>query len=51
MAKSKLHCSVITPERKVLEADVDSVILPAHDGQIGVLKGVLRFCARSESAF
>ena len=39
MAKrSTLHCSVITPERQVVSADVESVIMPAHDGLIGVLR-------------
>src|SRR5437762_7685934 len=39
MAKrDKLHCAVITPERQVLDADVDSVVLPAHDGLIGILR-------------
>lgn len=33
-----IHCSVITPEEKVLEATATSVIIPAHDGQIGILK-------------
>lgn len=29
---------VITPERQVLEAGTDSVVIPAHDGELGVLK-------------
>jgi len=37
MAKAPLHCNVITPERQVLETDAVSVVLPAHDGLIGVL--------------
>jgi|CXWL01.1.fsa_nt_gi F-type H+-transporting ATPase subunit epsilon len=37
-AKESLHCQVITPERQVLDADADAVVLPAHDGQIGILK-------------
>lgn len=37
MAKAPLHCSVITPERQVLETDAVSVVLPAHDGLVGVL--------------
>ena len=32
------HCSVITPERAVLEADATSVVFPAHDGEVGILK-------------
>ncbi|HEY3571332.1 MAG TPA: ATP synthase F1 subunit epsilon [Thermoanaerobaculia bacterium] len=33
------HCSVITPERAVLETDATSVVFPAHDGEIGILPG------------
>ena len=39
MARTDLfHCSVITPERAVLEADATFVAFPAHDGEVGVLK-------------
>ncbi|MGB2985163.1 MAG: F0F1 ATP synthase subunit epsilon [Phycisphaerae bacterium] len=31
------QCSVITPERKVLECDATFVSFPAHDGEMGVL--------------
>ncbi len=31
------HCTVITPERKVLECDAKFVAFPAHDGEIGIL--------------
>ncbi|MEM1446555.1 MAG: ATP synthase F1 subunit epsilon [Planctomycetota bacterium] len=31
------HCTVVTPEAQVFDEDVSSVILPAHDGQMGVL--------------
>lgn len=31
------QCSVITPERKVLECDANFVAFPAHDGEMGVL--------------
>ena len=37
MADSFL-CSVITPERKVLECDATFVAFPAHDGEMGVLR-------------
>jgi len=30
-------CSVITPERKVLECDATFVAFPAHDGEMGVM--------------
>lgn len=37
-SKGTLHCSVITPEERVLDTDATSVVLPAHDGQIGIMK-------------
>ncbi len=38
MAKSTtFQCSVITPERAVLECETTSVVFPAHDGELGVL--------------
>jgi len=38
MAKSDtFHCSVITPERTVLECEARFVAFPAHDGEMGVL--------------
>jgi F-type H+-transporting ATPase subunit epsilon len=33
-----VHCTIITPDRQVLDVQVTSVVLPAHDGQIGVLQ-------------
>lgn len=36
MAKT-LHCCVITPEQQVFDADATNVVLPAHDGLIGVM--------------
>ena len=37
MARDTFHCSVITPERAVLETDATSVVFPAHDGEVGIL--------------
>ncbi|HPD28758.1 MAG TPA: ATP synthase F1 subunit epsilon [Phycisphaerae bacterium] len=37
MAEKTFKCSVLTPEARVFEGDVESVVLPAHDGEIGVL--------------
>jgi len=38
MAKGEtFSCSVITPERKLLEVNATFVALPAHDGEMGVL--------------
>ncbi len=31
------HCSVVTPERAVLECDATSAVFPAHDGDVGIL--------------
>ena len=36
---SKLSCAVITPDRQVLDVTADSVVMPAHDGLIGILRG------------
>ncbi|MCH7871266.1 MAG: ATP synthase F1 subunit epsilon [Planctomycetes bacterium] len=37
MADSTFHCSVITPERAVLDCDATFVAMPAHDGEIGIM--------------
>ena len=31
------HCSVVTPERAILECEASSAVFPAHDGEIGIL--------------
>jgi len=36
---TKLHLNVVTRERKIIDVEVDEVILPAYDGEIGVLPG------------
>jgi F-type H+-transporting ATPase subunit epsilon len=36
MAKQPLQCSLITPEGKLYEELVDSVVIPAHDGEMGI---------------
>jgi F-type H+-transporting ATPase subunit epsilon len=33
-----IHLLVITPERQVLQQPVDAVVIPAHDGELGVLR-------------
>jgi F-type H+-transporting ATPase subunit epsilon len=33
------HCSLVTPERSVLEAEVTYADVPAHDGQMGFAHG------------
>lgn len=39
MAASPIRLEVVTPERAVLEEDVESVVLPGVRGAIGVLPG------------
>jgi F-type H+-transporting ATPase subunit epsilon len=36
---SKLHLVVVTRERKIVETDVEEVILPGYSGELGVLPG------------
>ena len=33
------QCTVVTPEQQVLDETVTQAILPAHDGQMGILTG------------
>jgi len=35
---SHIRCAVITPEQKVLETDAAAVVIPAHDGEVGILR-------------
>jgi F-type H+-transporting ATPase subunit epsilon len=55
-----IHLVVITPERQVLEKAVDAVVIPMHDGELGVLRdraalmcelgiGQLRYTDRDET--
>jgi F-type H+-transporting ATPase subunit epsilon len=37
MARDTFHCSVITPERAVLETEATFVAFPAWDGEVGIL--------------
>ncbi len=34
-----LHVSVISPEKVLFEGDVDAVVAPAFDGEVGILRG------------
>jgi F-type H+-transporting ATPase subunit epsilon len=34
-----LRVSVISPERVLFEGEVDSLVAPAHDGEVGILGG------------
>lgn len=39
MAKTQtFQCSIVTPERVVLDCQARSVVFPAHDGELGVLR-------------
>jgi F-type H+-transporting ATPase subunit epsilon len=35
----RIHLEVVTPERKVFEAEVDRVDVPGLDGELGILPG------------
>lgn len=37
--KGKVRCTVVTPEKAVLDAIAELVILPMYDGELGVLPG------------
>jgi F-type H+-transporting ATPase subunit epsilon len=39
MANELLQCSVVTPEKEVVSVQAVDVVLPAHDGLLGVLPG------------
>jgi F-type H+-transporting ATPase subunit epsilon len=39
VATKRLQCIVVTPERAVVDAAADSVVLPMYDGELGVLPG------------
>ncbi len=34
-----LHVSVISPEASLFEGDAESVVVPAYDGEVGILTG------------
>lgn len=36
---TKLHLTVVTRDRKLIDVEVDEVVLPAANGQMGVLPG------------
>lgn len=39
MRADQIHLEVVTPERAVLAEDVDGVVLPGMEGELGVLPG------------
>lgn len=38
MVEKSFRCTVITPHRQVLDKDVTAAVIPAWDGEIGLLK-------------
>lgn len=40
-----LRLRVVTPERPVYDREVDAVVVPAHDGEVGILPRHARFLA------
>src|SRR5215212_5900746 len=36
---TKINLTVVTRERKIVDADVDEVILPGYEGELGILPG------------
>jgi len=40
-----LQTRVVTPERQVFAAAAERVVVPAHDGEVGILPGHARFLA------
>lgn len=41
-----LHCTVVTPERAIFDEDAERIVVPAHDGEIGILPGHARLLAK-----
>lgn len=39
MPAGPLQVSVISPEMVIFEGEADSVVAPAHNGQLGILRG------------
>jgi F-type H+-transporting ATPase subunit epsilon len=46
MAAKTLQCSVVTPEKSILDEEATRVTVPAHDGEVGILPGHAWFLAR-----
>ena len=45
MADATLHVRVVTPEKPMYEGDANLVIVPAHDGEVGIQARHVRFLA------
>jgi F-type H+-transporting ATPase subunit epsilon len=46
MAAKKLRCTVVTPEKSLLDEEFDAVTVPAWDGEVGILPGHARLLAK-----
>jgi F-type H+-transporting ATPase subunit epsilon len=46
VANGKLHCTVVTPESAVFDDEADQIVIPSHDGEIGILPGHARLLAK-----
>ncbi len=46
MAEKKLRLQIITPQKPVLDKEVDFVALPAYEGELGVLPGHIPYIAK-----
>lgn len=46
MAEKKLRLQIVTPQRPVLDKQVDFVALPAFDGELGILPGHVQYVAK-----
>lgn len=46
MAAKTLQCTIVTPEKAIFDDVCEQVVVPAHDGEVGILPGHARFLAR-----
>lgn len=46
MSEKKLRLQIITPQKPVLDKQVDFVALPAYNGEMGVLPGHIQYVAK-----
>lgn len=44
--KKKLKLQIITPQRQVLDKEVDFITLPAYNGEMGILPGHIQYVAK-----
>lgn len=49
MALKKLHLEIITQEKKILEDEVDLILAPGFEGQIGILPGHISLLTKLQS--